>query len=210
MSNAHDEENPEWDEADAVEDVSAEDVVEPAPESGDAAPEEAADEDAADEDAAGEDGDLPEDPARQAEKWREVAARAQAELENYRKRMVRERTEAVQYANRNLLEQLLPIIDNFEMGLKAAYDAEGDSSMIYQGMAMVRKQLEDFLANQGVEPIESDGLAFDPNVHEAVGQESHDSAPEGQVIRTIRRGYRLKDRLLRAASVVVSSGPENA
>jgi molecular chaperone GrpE len=75
-------------------------------------------------------------------------------------------------------------------------------------MAMVRKQLEDFLIEQGVEIIPSDGLAFDPNVHEALKQEPHDSLPEGHVIYTLRRGYRLKDRVLRAANVVVSSGPE--
>lgn len=141
------------------------------------------------------------------EKWKDVAARATADLDNYRKRMAREKLEAVQYANRGLLEQLLPIIDNFEMGLKAAESAEGGASIILQGMAMVRKQLEDFLADQGVEIIPSDGTAFDPNVHEAIKQEAHDSVPEGQVLYTLRRGYRLKDRVLRAANVVVSAGP---
>lgn len=146
-------------------------------------------------------------PEQEVERWKDVAARSQAELENFRKRMAREKAEAIQYANRNLLEQLLPIIDNFEMGLKAARDAEGDSSMILQGMAMVHKQIEEFLSDQGVEVIASDGEAFDPNVHEAIKQEASDSVPEGQVLYTMRRGYRLKDRILRAANVVVSSGP---
>lgn len=141
------------------------------------------------------------------EKWKDVAARATADLDNYRKRMAREKLEAIQYANRGLLEQLLPIIDNFEMGLKAAESAEGGGSIILQGMAMVRKQLDDFLADQGVEIIPSDGVTFDPNVHEAIKQEPHESSPEGQVLYTLRRGYRLKDRVLRAANVVVSSGP---
>jgi molecular chaperone GrpE len=74
-------------------------------------------------------------------------------------------------------------------------------------MGMVRKQLEDFLADQGVEIIPSDGVAFDPNVHEALKQEPHATLPEGHVIYTLRRGYRLKDRVLRAANVIVSSGP---
>lgn len=141
------------------------------------------------------------------EKWKDVAARATADLDNFRKRMAREKFEAIQYANRGLLEQLLPIIDNFEMGLKAAESSDGSGSIILQGMAMVRKQLEDFLADQGVEIIPSDGVAFDPNVHEALKQESHATLPEGHVIYTLRRGYRLKDRVLRAANVVVSSGP---
>lgn len=157
-----------------------------------------------DEEASGEADVTPE---QEVERWKDVAARSQAELENFRKRMAREKAEAIQYANRNLLEQLLPIIDNFEMGLKAAHDAEGDSSMILQGMAMVHKQIEEFLSDQGVEVIASDGEAFDPNVHEAIKQEASDSVPEGQVLYTMRRGYRLKDRILRAANVVVSSGP---
>ncbi len=145
-------------------------------------------------------------PTDEIEKWKDVAARAQADLDNYRKRMAREKLEAIQYANRSLLEQLLPIIDNFEMGLKAAESAEG-GEMILQGMAMVRKQLDDFLGEQGVEIIPSDGVAFDPNLHEALRQDPHKSVPEGRILFTLRRGYRLKDRILRAANVVVSSGP---
>ena len=148
------------------------------------------------------------DPATELDKWKDVAARAQADLDNFRKRIAREKSEAIQYANRNLLEQLLPIIDNFEMGLKAASSAEGDSSIILQGMSMVFKQIGDFLTDQGVEIVASDGLAFDPNLHEALKQEPHVSVPEGHIIYTMRRGYRLKDRILRAANVVVSSGPE--
>ncbi len=145
-------------------------------------------------------------PTDEIEKWKDVAARAQADLDNYRKRMAREKLEAIQYANRSLLEQLLPVIDNFEMGLKAAEAAEG-GELILQGMAMVRKQLDDFLAEQGVEIIPSDGVAFDPNLHEALRQDPHESVPEGQILFTLRRGYRLKDRILRAANVVVSAGP---
>lgn len=147
------------------------------------------------------------DPLTEVDKWKDVAARAQADLDNFRKRMAREKSEAIQYANRSLLEQLLPIIDNFEMGLKAAASTEGDSSVILQGMSMVFKQIGDFLTDQGVEIVPSDGVAFDPNIHEALKQEHHDTVPEGHVIYTMRRGYRLKERILRAANVVVSSGP---
>lgn len=156
----------------------------------------------------GDSGSAPaeESPREEIEKWKDMAARSQAELDNFRKRMAREKTEAIVYANRALLEQLLPIIDNFEMGLKAAQDTEGESSMILQGMAMVRKQLEDFLSDQGVEIIASDGEVFDPNVHEAIKQEPSEEVPEGTILYTMRRGYRLRDRLLRAANVVVSSG----
>lgn len=150
------------------------------------------------------------DPAAELDKWKDVAARAQADLDNFRKRMAREKSEAIQYANRNLLEQLLPVIDNFEMGLKAASVSEGDSSVILQGMSMVFKQIGDFLTDQGVEIIASDGLVFDPNMHEALKQEPSATVPEGHIIYTMRRGYRLKERILRAANVVVSSGPDEA
>ncbi|MAB76839.1 MAG: nucleotide exchange factor GrpE [Verrucomicrobiales bacterium] len=149
-------------------------------------------------------------PAAEVEKWKDVAARSQAELDNYRKRMAREKTEAIVFANRSLLEQLFPIIDNFEMGLKAAQDSEGEDSMIFQGMTMVYKQIGDFLSEQGVEIIESDAVSFDPNLHEAIKQESSEEVAEGQILYTLRRGYRLKERVLRAANVVVSSGPSEA
>ncbi len=146
------------------------------------------------------------DPLEEIEKWKNLAARSQAELDNYRKRIVREKTETIQYANRGLLEQLLPIIDNFEMGIKAAESSGEAGAIIVQGMAMVRKQFADFLSDQGVEIIPSDRIPFDPHLHEAVRYEANDAVPEGQVIYTIRNGYRLRDRVLRAANVVVSSG----
>ncbi len=142
----------------------------------------------------------------EVEKWRDVAARSQADLENYRKRMSREKTEAMRYANADLLRSLLSVIDNFEMGLKAARD-QGEESVIYQGMVMVHKQLRDFLSENRVETIEAGpGAPFDPTVHEAIQQEYSDEIAEGQVIATLRNGYRLHDRLLRPANVVVSRG----
>lgn len=150
---------------------------------------------------------IEDSPSVEIEKWKDVAARAQADLDNFRKRMARERTEAIQYANRSLLEQLLPIVDSFEMGLQMATQAEGGSSMILQGLSMVQKQIQDFLSNEGVETVPSDGSVFDPNIHEAIKQEPHPTTPEGVILYTLRPGYRLRERLLRAANVVVSSGP---
>lgn len=146
------------------------------------------------------------DLTQEVEKWKDVAARAQADLDNYRKRIIREKAEAIQYANRSLLEQVLPLIDNFDMGLRAAEMAGDAGALILQGMEMVRKQFDDFLADHGVEKIPSDDVAFDPHLHEAIKHETSDTVPEGHIIFTIRRGYKLKDRILRAANVVVSSG----
>jgi molecular chaperone GrpE len=143
------------------------------------------------------------------EKWKDISLRTAAELDNFRKRTVRDMQEARSYANADLLRALLPILDNFETGLEAAR-AEGEKSMIYQGLAMVRRQLADFLREQNAEEIDALGKPFDPNLHEAVSQEPSEEAAEGVVFRVMRRGFKLKDRLLRPAMVVVSSGPLKA
>ncbi len=141
-------------------------------------------------------------------KWRDTALRTAAEYDNYRKRCVKEREEFMRYANRGLLEELLPVIDNFEMGMQMA--GQDASSMIYIGMSMVKKQLDDFLSSQGVEPLRTEaGDMFDHNVHEAI-QSEQSAQPEGTILRVLRRGYNLRGRLLRPANVIVAAAPEGA
>lgn len=140
------------------------------------------------------------------DRFRDLALRSQADFENYKKRSAREKEEAIKYANSSLLEKLVSIIDNFELGLEAAR-GEGEKSPIFSGMNMVLKQLMDFLADSGLQPIDAVGQKFDPNLHEAIAHEQSEEVAEGLVIRQTRRGYKLKDRLLRPSSVVVSSGP---
>ncbi|NNE92040.1 MAG: nucleotide exchange factor GrpE [Verrucomicrobiales bacterium] len=156
------------------------------------------------------DGDPVAKLEAEVERWKDTAARARADLENFRKRMAREKSDSIQYANSSLLQSLIPVIDNFEMGMKAAKEAEGEDSVIFQGMSMVQKQLSDFLEENHVQPIKAVGESFDPNLHEAVKQESSEIVPEGEVIYELRRGYKLRDRLLRAANVVVSTGPPDS
>jgi molecular chaperone GrpE len=139
------------------------------------------------------------------DRFRDLALRSQADFENYKKRSAREKEEAIKYANSSLLERLVGIIDNFELGLAAAKE-QGENSPIYSGMVLVQKQLNDLLAENGLQAIEAEGKKFDPNLHEAIAHEPSEF-PEETVIRQTRRGYRLKDRLLRPARVVVSSGP---
>ena len=139
----------------------------------------------------------------EAAKWKDQAIRSAAELDNYRKRMSREKLDAVRYGNQSLLEELLPVLDNFNMGMQAAAQEEG--SMLYMGMNMVNKQLEEFLSSQNVEEIPAEpGGDFDPNVHDALSQESSEDIEEGKIIRTVRRGYRIGERLLRPANVIIS------
>src|SRR2546421_3764674 len=140
------------------------------------------------------------------DRFRDLALRSQADFENYKKRAAREKEEAIKYANSSLLEKLIAIVDNFELGLEAAR-AEGEKSPVFSGMSMVLKQLMDFLADSGLQPIDATGRKFDPNLHEAIAHEPSDELPEGIVVRQTRRGYKMKDRLLRPSSVVVSSGP---
>jgi len=141
----------------------------------------------------------------EVERYKDLALRATADLDNYRKRMARERDDAVKYANTSFLEKLIPILDNFELGLQAAKSGTGSSSIL-DGMAMVQRQLQDFLTGSGVEAFDAEGKPFDPNLHEAIAQEENAEVPEGQVIRQLRKGYRLRDRLIRPANVVVSKG----
>ena len=140
------------------------------------------------------------------DRFRDLALRSQADFENYKRRSAREKEAAIKYANSSLLERLVGILDNFELGLAAAKE-QGADSPIYSGMVLVQKQLNDLLAENGLQPIEAEGKTFDPNLHEAIAHEPSSQFPEGIVVRQGRRGYRFKDRLLRPAKVVVSSGP---
>ncbi len=153
--------------------------------------------------------DTPELDALRAdfEKFKDLYVRSQADLDNFRKRTAREREDAIRYANGALLERLLPVLDNFELGLEAAKQSTGAESIL-QGMSMVQKQLQDFLKDSGVESIEAVGTPFDPNFHEAIGQEASAEVAADLVLRQLRRGYKLRDRLLRPATVIVSKGAE--
>jgi len=147
-------------------------------------------------------------PDLQAEvdRYRDQALRAAADLENYRKRMIREKEEAIRFANAGLLEKLLPILDNFELGLTVA---SGDAAApgtkgIVDGFSMVHRQLGDFLVSSGLQPIEAVGQPFNPKFHEALGHETDPAQADGIVLRQLRRGYRLADRLIRPSSVIVN------
>ena len=138
-------------------------------------------------------------------KWKDQAVRTAAELENYRKRVARDLTEARKYGNKDLFREILPVLDNFKMGLDAA--SADESSMIYLGMKMVKDQLDEFLSNNGVKVHDPTGESFDHNLHEAISQEETEEYAEGTILTTVRPGYTLHDQLLRAANVVVATTP---
>ena len=147
--------------------------------------------------------------AKADEHWDRLL-RTAADFENFKKRAARERIEAAQSANVALLQKLLPVLDHFEMAQTAAQTAEvpqGGMASLQAGIAMIQQQLKGILAETGMEEIDADGKPFDPMLHEAVSQLETDDVPEGRVVRQIRKGYKLRDRLLRPAAVIVAKKP---
>ena len=151
--------------------------------------------------------DLKSRAAKADENWDRLL-RTTADFDNFKKRAAREKTEAAQYANFSLLQKLLPVLDNFEMALAAAQTAPGDKPTALQsGVTMIQQQLKSILAEAGLEEIDAGGKPFDPMLHEAVSQMETADAPEGRVVQQIRKGYKLRDRLLRPAAVIVAKKP---
>ena len=134
----------------------------------------------------------------------ERIVRLTADFDNFRKRAQREKDEARQFANQGLLEKLLPVLDNFEMALTAVKDADPS---VRDGVQMILDQLLGVLKESGVEPVDAMGQPFDPNLHEALSQEETTEVEEGTVVQQVQRGYKLNDRLVRPARVVVAKAP---
>ncbi|MDX2186597.1 MAG: nucleotide exchange factor GrpE [Opitutaceae bacterium] len=132
--------------------------------------------------------------------------RLAADMENLRKRVVREKDELRQFAAGRVLEDLLPVLDNLGLGLSAAKAPNADLKNLVGGISMVLEQLKGALANHGLKDIHPQGRPFDPNLHEAISSQASSETPEGSVLQVVRTGYLLNGRLLRPASVIVSTG----
>ena len=137
----------------------------------------------------------------------ERIVRLTADFDNFRKRAQRDKDEARQFANQGLLEKLLPVLDNFEMALTAVKDADPS---VRDGVQMILDQLLSVLKESGVVPVDALGQPFDPNLHEALSQEETTDAEEGTVVQQVQCGYKLNDRLVRPARVVVAKAPRTA
>lgn len=131
-------------------------------------------------------------------------ARVQAEFDNVRKREARERVEFRDYAVANAVEQFLPVLDNFQL----AFKSNGTVEQLRAGVELIVKQMEEALRSLNVQPIEAVGAEFDPRVHEALEMVVRPDLPDHQVFDEVRRGYRIKDRLVRPALVRVASSPQ--
>jgi molecular chaperone GrpE len=127
-------------------------------------------------------------------------ARLQAEFENARKRGERERNEFREYAAANVVEQFLPVLDNFQLALKS----KGSAEQLRSGVELIVKQMEEILRQMQVIPVPAVGEEFDPRVHEALGAVERDDIPDQHVAEEVRRGYKMRDRLLRPALVRIA------
>jgi len=146
---------------------------------------------------------------------KEVAAnydrymRAVADLENFRKRTLREKDELRQFATANVVEDIIPILDNLSLGLAAARQ-QTDVKAIVDGIGHVLEQFKGTLGRHGLKELNPQGQPFDPNQHDCISHQPSSDIPEEKVSQVVRLGYSLNGRLLRPASVVVSSGPAKA
>jgi len=151
---------------------------------------------------------------RELAETRDQLMRIAAEFDNFRKRMEREKSKLLKYAGENILRDLLTTLDNLdravEQGNAAAEDDSKKLQSMLQGVELTRKGLVATLERYGVEPLQAVDLAFNPDEHDALTMEASAEVPANHVLREFARGYRFKDRVLRHAQVVVSSGPEKA
>src|ERR1700691_3429619 len=131
-------------------------------------------------------------------------ARLQADVENSRKREAKERAEFRDFAVSSAVEQFLPVLDNFQLALKST----GSADQLRTGVELIVKQMEEALRALNIQPVEAIGATFDPRVHEALDMVERTDLPDHQVFEEVRRGYKIRDRLLRPALVRVASNPQ--
>jgi molecular chaperone GrpE len=151
--------------------------------------------------------DLKTRAAKAEDNWDRLL-RTTADFDNFKKRAAREREDAIRYATESVIKKLVPVLDNLDMALAAAGPkAGGKSESLQAGVAMIHQQLRNALLETGLEEVDATGKKFDPNWHEAVSQQESAEVPEGQVLQQLRKGYKLRERLIRPASVVVAKKP---
>jgi molecular chaperone GrpE len=143
---------------------------------------------------------------KELEDSRDSSLRAMAEVENVKRRKEQEKMDAIKFANERLVLDLLPVLDGFDLAMSQTVTIEpSEFKAVFEGFSMIKKQMEQFLEKCNVEPIEAIDQPFDPNIHQGISQESHPDKDENTVVKEMQKGYRLKDRVIRPAMVVVST-----
>lgn len=148
--------------------------------------------------------DVTEEAVDEVALFKDRYARLMADFDNFRKRQVRERAEVIKRANESLLSDLLPVLDHLELALAQAADPQ---EPFVAGVRMVYDQFVTLLDGHGMTPLDTLGEPFDPNFHEALSQSASDEVPANTIVQQFRRGWLLNGHLVRAAQVIVSSGP---
>ena len=144
--------------------------------------------------------------AAKSEEYYERLLRQVAETDNLRKRLAKEKQDAIRYANESLIEKLLPTMDSFDMAISAANSSnENTIDSLKKGVEMVHVQLKRTLEDTGLTEINATGEVFNPALHEALSRKETNEAADGTVIEQIRKGYQLNERLVRPASVIVAA-----
>jgi molecular chaperone GrpE len=163
------------------------------------------------EDDAGEDGEFARLRAESQEN-RDKYIRLQADFDNFRRRALRERTDLIAYGHENLVKDLLSTVDNLDRAIDHARRSDGgDLESLLQGVELLQRDLYGVLEQHGLSQVETVGSQFDPGIHEAMAQRPDDSVPANTVTEVLQKGYQLRDRLLRAARVVVAKpGPDGS
>jgi molecular chaperone GrpE len=150
--------------------------------------------------------DAGEQWAKEKAELEDLLRRRQAEFENFRRRVDRERSEFAEYAAMESVRALLPILDDFERAVKAARAGASDGELV-KGIELIYKRLSETLGKQGLEPIVTQGEKFDPHLHEAVQRVEQDEAEDGTILEEYQRGYNFKGKLLRPSMVKVAVRP---
>lgn len=140
---------------------------------------------------------------QQLEQEQDKAIRFRADFENYKRRVQLDKEADYKYRAQSVLTDILPVLDNFERALAVETTTE-EAASLAKGVEMVYRSLLDAVAKEGLEPIEAEGVPFDPNYHQAVMQEKDDSKESGIVLQELQKGYKLKDRILRPSMVKVN------
>ena len=146
--------------------------------------------------------------ASKSDEYFDKFLRIQAEFDNYKKRLEKEKIEFIKFANSDIILDILKIVDDFERAVEAG-KSKHDFDILYKGVEMIWNDLKEFLKQKGLKEIEAKGKPFDPHEHEAMMQEETDDEPEGQVVEEFQKGYKFNDRVIRPAKVKVSKKPES-
>lgn len=141
---------------------------------------------------------------------RDAQLRAAADMENTRRRIERDAANTLKYATEKLLNDLLAVADSLELGLKAAEAPESHVKALAEGMQLTHRQMMAFLEKNGVKPVDPKGEPFNPDAHQAMSMIESDEVPANHVLMVMQKGYKLHDRLLRPAMVMVAKAPASA